>query len=285
MKNIRLFTKWLCSVMTLLLAVLPIERGTAQDVQEKHEIDGQVLIKIESKSLTLQEAQSHIQKKDSIPLVVSLILKGEWVDVISKGFHAFINQSSFSYGIAQSAGDNVQTPAPLYESNPPAWMLAARSMNCADGGTSLRVPMFQQGMYANTLGWETQGCPTFAYGLGYSEGTTFNNGLTLQTDGSESYYEIKLFSIYFKLKRLETVYVRGIDGNYGTDPDGSLSTTAMTTELNIVNFDSRTYCYWPGCPNPSSAADWTEAPKDYYGGVIPGGIFIEQVPELTQFEP
>lgn len=253
------------------------------DVQDQHQINGQVSIKIESKPMSAQEAQQHITNQDDIPLLVSLILKGEWVNVLSQGFHAFINPSSFSYGIAQKAG-TTSGDAPLYTSNPPALMLAARTLNC--GGGNLRVPMFQNDVYVQTLSWETQGCPTYGYGLGYNEGSTFNKNLTQKTDeNGDPYYEIKLFYIYFKLSRLETVYVRGIDANYGTDVDGSVPTTAMTTELNIVNLGSRTYCYWPGCPNPSISADWTMAPKAYYGGIIPGGIFIEQAPIVAQFEP
>ena len=104
-------------------------------------------------------------------------------------------------------------------------------------------------------------------------------------------YELDLFNLYFRLKDLQTVYVRGVDCNNASDGVASTDNesdlggaTVGTTILNIINTDGAA-CYWPGASNTENA-DWTLAGSaDYYGGVIPGGIFIEQVPELTQFEP
>ncbi|MDE6440037.1 MAG: hypothetical protein K2K51_03340, partial [Bacteroidales bacterium] len=86
------------------------------------------------------------------------------------------------------------------------------------------------------------------------------------------------------------VYVRGIDcnnasdGKPSTDDEKTLGTTVGTTIFNIVNSQSRRVLYWPNSPSQSTA-DWTLAPAAYYGGVVPGGIFIEQAPEVAQFEP
>ena len=282
MKNIRLSVH-VCCVMLLVL-ILPIQWIHAQ-VPVENQVDGQVSIRIESKRLTIKQAQAFVQNKDSIPLMVSLIFKGGWVDRFDKNIKSRMNNSSFSYGIATKSG-TTSADAPLYSTGDvPAYMLASRDLKCSVDGISLQVPPEQENTYIVGPDWNAMGCPEYGYGCGFSSSSSMKP--VRVTENGETYYVVDLFTICFKLKRLETVYVRGIDnlGTYETDQDGTIPTTPMTTELNIRAVDNSTLNYWPGCPDPSKSADWTMAPADYYGGVIPGGIFIEQVPELTQFEP
>ena len=274
--------------MLLMLQVILLSiRIQAQT--STREIDGSVSYKIETKSLTIAEAQNYINRKEDIPLKVSVIFRGKWVDLFDNGFIATIKESSFSYGIAQTDGEF----AALETNAPAAWMLANGGRHCVtDDGTPLNAPTLLLGMGVNveTPLWEDQPCPSYAYGLGFTGSRVYKSDTRLVRgeDADGPYYEEPMFYIYFKLKRLETVYVRGIDilGSHQTEQDGSFTTTSGETVLNIGNpsVPNSPYCYWPGCPSPDESADWTQAPADYYGGVIPGGIFIEQVPELTQFE-
>ncbi len=298
MKNIRLFTKRMCSVMTLLLIMSSFELTWAQ-TGDVHEIDGKVTFKIESKNMTAQEAQTAIDNKTAISLKVSLILEGEWVQMLDEGRMAFLNSSAFAYGIAQNGGGRTEVTAPLYRNDPPAYMYANSVLGCTADGVSLTAPS-SMGMYISFPAWEEHNntCPTYSYGALYDNSSPFfAGGSSIRRTKHEGVdcYELDLFNISFRLKDLQTVYVRGVDCNTKkdlelvpdaestdkeTDLDGS---TVGTTILNLTNPDGRRIYYWPNSYS-TQAADWTLAPKDYYGGVIPGGIFIEQVPELTQFE-
>ncbi len=222
-------------------------------------------------------------------------MRGGWVALLDKGFQVRFNPNSFSFGITQRTGAN----APFYKDNPPAYIGAHYSLasKCLmDDGNPLIAEA--SNMYIAAPGWnqnkETNHCPIYDYGTGLDNRSNFNSDSYRHrgTDEDGDYYEIDLFPITLKLKRIESVYVRGIDdaGTFVTDSPTDLYATSGTTELNLINLTTDATLYWPGAPKQDGeehpeSADWTLAPKDYYGGVIPGGIFIEQVPELTQFEP
>lgn len=287
MRNISLFTKWLCSVIILLTA-WSIQQGYAQ-VQSTHQVDGKVTFKIEHKNMTLQDAQKAKDDKTAIPLKVSVIFEGDWVSLFDQKFRVYANASAFAYGIAKSEG----IASSLETIDPPAWIYAAPLLNCtAPDGESLSA-QYGENVYIEDPNWERHNnvCPVFAYGTLFSSTSNLNSSTFCHktTHDGKDCYELDLFYIYFRLKDLQTIYVRGIDCNDAsdgvpsTDDQNALGgATVGTTILNIINTDGAA-CYWPGVPNPE-AADWTLAPADYYGGVIPGGIFIEQVPVVTQFE-
>ena len=297
MKNIRLFEKWMCSVMTLVLVLfMPLAQ-----VQAQQEVDGKITFKIEKKTMSMQEAQTAFANEDAIPLKVSLIFEGEWVkvfDELNDNTFIALNSSAFAFGIAQNGEGRTDLTAPLERNNPPAYIYASSNLHCSADGKSLDAPA-SPGMYLRAPKWEEHNniCPTYSYGALFT-GSEFNlNDSFLRRTSHEGKecYELDLFNISFRLKDLQTVYVRGIDCNTAkdlevvpdaestdkeTDLDGS---TVGTTIMNIVNANTSRVYRWPNSYS-TEAADWTLAPADYYGGVIPGGIFIEQVPELTQFE-
>ena len=283
------------NVWKMLLMVAPLFLlQSAKAQQNTHEVNGKVTFKIETKRLTLQQAQAAKNDKTPISLKVSLIFEGEWVSLFDQKFRAYANSSAFAFGIAKTSGDNLSTSAPLYEVDPPAWIYSAPLLHCtAPDGGSLEA-QFSEGVYIEDPNWERQNgvCPIFAYGTGFSNTSNMNNSSFCHrtTHEGKECYELDLFNLYFRLKDLQTVYVRGVDCNNASDGVASTDNesdlggaTVGTTILNIINTDGAA-CYWPGASNTENA-DWTLAGSaDYYGGVIPGGIFIEQVPELTQFE-
>ena len=262
-------------------------------VQSTQKVNGKVSFVIEKKNMTAQQAQTAITSKTAIPLKVSLIFEGEWVTLFDQGFRAYFNSSFFSFGIAQGDGTD-EASAPLYKTNPPAWIYASANMSCtAPDGGSLAAPYTP--LYIEEPGWENHGvCPVFAYGAEFSNSSNMNGAYCKKTTyNGKDCYELDLFYLNFRLKDLQTVYVRGIDCNTkseqqyrpNTDTETGLGgSTVGTTILNLVNSSSRNVMYWPNSPS-TAAADWTLAPDQYYGGIIPGGIFIEQAPEVVQFEP
>ncbi|MDE6515931.1 MAG: hypothetical protein K2L03_07835 [Bacteroidales bacterium] len=287
MKNIRLFRNLLCFTLVTMLSVAHV--GAQQATQE---VNGKVTFVIEKKPLTAQQAQSYITSKQPISLKVSVIFEGQWVSLFDNGFRAYLNSSFFSFGIAQKDGTD-EASAPLFRTNPPAYIYANELMGCkAPDGGSLDAPYMP--LYIEAPSWERHDgvCPTFAYGAEFSNSSNLNGSYLKKTtyNGNEC-YELDLMYLNFRLKDLQTVYVRGIDCNNAsdgvpsTDNESSLGgATVGTTILNLINHSSKAALYWPKSPSQSSA-DWTLAPSAYYGGIIPGGIFIEQAPEAAQFEP
>ena len=258
-----------------------------------HLIDGKVTFVIESKPLTAQEAQTYITSKTAIPLKVSLIFEGGWVTQFNAGLATYLNASAFAFGITQSGGAS----APLLKTNVPAYIYAASSMGCTapDGGSLVAptTPASYRDIYIRAPQWEEHNgtCPTYAYGTLLANNTLFDEKYRDTTIDGKPCIILDLFNIYLRLKDLQTVYVRGIDCNNAsdgvpsTDNENDLGgATVGTTILNIIGSDGGA-CYWPGAKNPT-AADWTLAgDSKYFGGIIPGGIFIEQAPEAAQFEP
>ena len=166
-------------------------------------------------------------------------------------------------------------------------------MGCTADGTSLSAPLSSGSFYIRNPNWESHNgtCPTYAYGALFANSDPFDEKYRDTTINGKPCKILDLFNIYLRLKDLNSVYVRGIDCNNAsdgvpsTDNESDLGgATVGTTILNLIHTDGFA-CYWPGAKNPS-AADWTLAnDSKYYGGIIPGGIFIEQAPEAAQFEP
>ncbi len=287
MKDIRLFIRYVWAVLMLFALQLQIVSA-----QTPHRVDGKVSFVIEKKNLTLQEAQAAISNKTAIPLKVSIIFEREWVDLFDNGFTAYINSSAFAFGIATKETGRDDVSNPLYKTNPPAWIYSASALGCtAADGSSLSASLSPSSFYIRNPNWEVHNaiCPEYAYGTLFSSNDPFDEKYRSTIINGKRCYILDLFNMYFRLKDLQSVYVRGVDCNNASDGVASTDNesdlggaTVGTTILNVINTDMGA-CYWPSAPNPQ-AADWTLAPKDYYGGVIPGGIFIEQVPELTQFE-
>ena len=287
----------------VIILILTILCGSTQWGKAQNQmVNGKVTFKIEHKNMTLQEAQAALTNKTAIPLKVSLVFEGDWVDLFDKGFIATFYTSHLSFGIAQKDGRD-ETSAPLERNDPQAYIYSRSSLGCsADDGASLAAPTQIEGCIGVNLAWEDQGCPQFAYGAQIpASSAIFKSAPYMHKSEDGTSYELDLFNIYFRLKSLATTYVRGIDYNSPagdgliyTDDQNDLPTTVATTMLNLKTADGVTLS-WPGGPT-SGNADWTlsgstkfgqsgqSIETDYYGGVIPGGIFIEQVPELTQFE-
>ena len=136
----------------------------------------------------------------------------------------------------------------------------------------------------------------------YSASIPYSTNLKETTINGKTAYVLEFFNLYFGLKpdflNNPNLYVRGIDINNSdmesTDDQTTLISSPGTTELNLLANSDGSAVTWPNGESVN-ATDWTQSGStkygqngqietDYYGGVIPGGIFIEQVPELTQFE-
>ena len=254
---------------------------------------GKVSFVIEKKTLTPAQAATAIANKTQIPLTVWLKFTGDWVNKF-KTYNVNTNNFQMSYGIAKSDG-TTYTDAPFFTNDPPAYMVAGEGLGCSQNGVDLMTPY--EDPDANVIyrqpSWEgSVPCPVYNYGVGFSSGSTLDNQMEERTEDGETVVYVRLCHIYFVLKRAETVYVRGVDKNYGTDV-GETGTSAMETNLNLKYDDNNSYwaaTYANGneysginasTGHAGSIYDWTTAPAAFYGGIIPGGIFIATGPEVT----
>ena len=258
-------------------------------------VNGKITLKIESKQLSAAEAQQAITQNKPILLTVSMILEGEWVTMLDNNTAVKIGASSFSYAIATKAG-SARADAP-FNTTPTAWMLSGVSgCKTSDGRSLVISEVFPGGSYPQYYAdpnWNRLACPTYGYGLGFSNPTiSMTNAFyapyrhVKYDESGKKYYEVDLFPIAFYLKSLGTVYVRGVDaaGTIQTDPDDAATrangASPGTTEINMYNGDNVAFTKADG-----TGGDWTYGTSQCYGGIIPGGIFIEQAPEAAQFEP
>ena len=301
-------SKRLCAAVVGLCTLLGAWTGNkayAAVTNNSREVNGKITLQIERLTLTPAQAATYISNNNSatgnIKLWVYLKFEGDWITWFDgedgANFQAPLNFCSFSYGIATKDGFN-ETDAPLFRTDPPAYMLSESGLNCSVDGISL--PYFGQTRYSTSTNtgsfitpkWKQLKCPIYEYGNEFGPSSDAMNGLEKITEGGKTYYRLRLFQIGFRLKRAENVYVRVIDSRTYNDgftdnatAGGYLGATSGTTELNIVNTNASSKAmYWPG-GNPNAAVqDWTTAPPSFYG-VENGGIFIASGPEVTQFAP
>ena len=307
MKDIRLFIRYVWAV--LMLFALQLQVVSARITLPKGS-QAKVTFKIERKVITRETAQNYINNHTPVPLKVSLIFEGKWwVDYIQNGTKGNFGASNLAFGIAQGDGPT----APLALTDQLAWIYGKSGCTSSDG-IDLTAPSQDLNPIINSTWYTGAVCPRpFSYAKDFTGSNIFNSTVSkitpIEENGNIVGYEVDLFNLYFGLKsdflNNPNLYVRAIDCNAAGDaiestddehgvlkPNGA--TTNATTICNIYDSENEPIV-WPGGPT-SGNADWTlsGSPKyggngkietDYYGGVIPGGIFIEQVPELTQFEP
>ena len=302
MKNIRLCWRILHRLILTLLVVASgqVLCAATPVVMNK----GKVTLQIERKIISRQDAQNFINNHTPIPLRVSLIFEGDdMVKYIQEKNDMYFSASSFSFGLAQSEG-NDKTSAPLEMNNPLAYIYGSK---CTVDGISLEFPR-DLTSYTSPTGADY--CPrphaymvTIDRNTSYSASIPYSTNLKETTINGKTAYVLEFFNLYFGLKpdflNNPNLYVRGIDINNSdmesTDDQTTLISSPGTTELNLLANSDGSAVTWPNGESVN-ATDWTQSGStkygqngqietDYYGGVIPGGIFIEQVPELTQFEP
>lgn len=252
-------------------------------------VNGHVTLKIEHKNMSEAEAQTYITQKKPVYLTVSLIFKGGWVDYFDNKTWVGIDASSFSYAIVTSSGTTYST-AP-FDKSPKAWMISDLACTASGDGRSLSIDDisgYYPSYYIPAPLWNKGGCPNYAYGTGFSNSASMTTSSYIHSgvdEHGDKYYEVDLFPIAFYLKSLSTIYVRGIDvaGSNVTDADNAEMQDGGacngTTELNFWNRSGVRYSM------AGESGDWTYGSSARYGGIIPGGIFIEQAPIVAQFEP
>ncbi len=262
MKNIRLFFSALC-VVTLGA----FNAAKADDV----DAPGKVKLKIETKSLTKEDANTIISSGGKVSLGVYLVLDAGWQNAINQGkvrvsesrmSFAFFNTKDYYSGdyFNNSTADYITICGSDNKYPAPSWGCSQVSSAAADWYT--------------TVTWYTFGTwPTYSYGGGFTGGVIFPTMPYFKTvDGN---FEIKLFDLQFELKQATRDIPVGFVDNLDV-MDGS----SGNTELNVMTPDLDAYR-----PHGIIATDWTDSRIGNNFAFENGGIFFETGPEAETFEP
>ena len=276
MKNIRLFFSALCVVS---LGVF--NTAKADDVKAP----GNVKFKIESKTITKEQAASLVASGEKVTLSVYLVLDAGWKSQLDAGnVQMMSNQMSFAFfeNETYSSGNFLQNPADHIAICAQNYTETTPSGGCG-GATTSSFGMW----YASVVRWynpAAYGWPYYAYGCGFEGGGTLppSNGdqsLFRYFQIVDGNYQYKLFDIQFVLKDATRSYPVGILDD-GIKIDAALG----ATEVSIA--DQNSNAYRPQGPDGKLiiATDWTTIPEPYFQ-FVNGGLFIENGPEAETFEP
>ena len=276
MKNIRLLLSTLCVAAFGVLGA-----AKAADVKAP----GNVKFKIETKTITKEEAAALVASGEKVTLSVFLVLDAGWKAQLDAGnVQMMSNQMSFAFFedetytsnyFLQNPSDHIAICAQNYTETTP-------SGGCG-GATTSSFGMW----YSSIVRWynpAAYGWPYYAYGCGFEGGgvlppSTGDQNLYRYFQIIDGNYQFKLFDIQFVLKDGTRSYPVGILDD-GIKVDAALG----ATEVSIADQNSNAYRPQGSNGQLIVATDWTTIPAPYFE-FVNGGLFIENGPEVRTFEP
>ena len=292
MKNIRLFFSALSFVTFGVF-------GTAIAQRTESPANGNIKLQIERKEITKEQADLYRLNGTQISLGVYAIFSPEWkangyfTGQKNVGF-ANSNISWAFYETEDYSKVSTSTDPSHYLQNPSDYM----SICCVSGrvGEPANACYFEFGddwYGSQQLQSVRNAWPTYAWGSGFNGGRIQTNQdyFTELSDGS---YRVKLFDVQFKLNPSNTNYrslpVGFLDDVLSGEMDGSIANCQLNPE-NPTN----SLLYWPkngatdqtcgACTTCQYCQDWTDLKQTSYFEFIPGGLFIQNGPDVETFEP
>ena len=280
MKNIRLLVRGLSLIFAMGLG------SNVLFAQTKITVPGPVALEVERKTITKEEAAALVASGEKVMLDVYLVLKeGTWT---SNDWKQFVENNDFAVNLSRlsfaffeddtyALGNFLQNPRDNIA------ICANSAFSVPSDVTNPCVASGDRNWYTRNPSWQLESggsgtlpYPSYAYGAGFSGESMYLDETFVEQDGSD--YKIKLFSIQFVLKNSSRSYpVAIVDEDYAFGLDGSTG----ATELNLGNSGYTITYSWPGS---TGTPDWTQAPNSAFE-FIPGGLFIENGPEVRTFEP
>ena len=289
MKNIRLFFSELSCVKFGVFGTA-IAQG---DGKVYAPTGATIKWQIEHKEITKEQADEYRINGTTIGLGVYLIFSKDWSPVMERAtanvrFAASNISWAFYETEAYSSTVN-STDLSHYLQNPSDYVsICALDGLAGQPSGSCTVPnLFPDDWYVQTFDWQQFGWPTFAWGTGFSGGTIDigKDYAEKQVDGS---YKIKLYEIQFKLSPSNTNY-RSLPIGFLDDILGHQVIDKSNSNSSIFPTNSQTKLYWPAdqstCPGQTACQDWTDLKQTSYFEFIPGGLFIQNGPDVETFEP
>ena len=280
MKNIRLFVRGL----SLLFAMGLGSNGLF--AQTKITVPGPVALEVERKTITKEEAAALVASGEKVTLAVYMVLKEDtWT---SNDWPAFVNDNAFSVNTSRLSfaffEDDTYALGNFLQNPRDNITICANSAFPVPPGLTPCVASGSRDWYVDDPAWQLESggsgtlpYPSYAYGSGFSGGSRlYLDEKYVTREGNN--FKVHLFSIQFILKNSGRSYpVAIVDEDYAFGLDGSTG----ATELNLGNPGYTISYSWPGS---TGTPDWTQAPNSAFE-FIPGGLFIENGPEVRRFEP
>ena len=292
MKNIRLLVRGLSLLFAMGL-------GSNALFADDQPAPGKAKLKVERKEITKEQAAALVASGEKVTLGVYLVLDAGWKTVLESGAVNRID-GMMSFGFFEdetyTQGYFLQNPVDYIEicADPgvgtDGYLAPPRGTCCTNPITSDEVNWYtsvtwqKPGATNNgvTIGW-----PDYAYGmllpiaerrlLPLEALRPVYKFWQINDDGT---YEFKLYDIQFILKRGDRSFPVAILDD-GIQVQGALG----ASELRILNGAND---YWPSNAYNGSnkiAADWTGLINHGDFEFVPGGLFIENGPEVRTFEP
>ena len=288
MKNIRLLVRGLSLLFAMGL-------GSNALFADDQPAPGKAKLKVERKEITKEQAAALVASGEKVTLGVYLVLDAGWKAQLEGEFlnrvegmmsFGFFEDETYTQGyFLQNPSDYIEICA---DPNPYEYpQIPVPRPTCCTNVTSTDLanwyctilwqnPSARDGNGGGAIGW-----PDYAYGNAFQKqgqpllpSGPFQSVYTYWKINSDGTYEFKLFDIQFTLKRGDRNFPVAILDD-GITVQGALG----ATELNIMKTNDK---YWPtGAP---AAADWTGLVGTYFE-FVPGGLFIENGPEVRTFEP
>ena len=272
MKNIGLLFSTLCLFTGLGSNVLFAQRVDAP---------GNVKLMIESKEITKERANEIIANHEKVSLDLYLVLDANWKTQL-EAQNVRVIPSAVSFAFFQ---DNTYTKDDFLQ-NPSDYINICRltsTLNpagaCTDIATEGGLGEWYSAYDPYRIGTESNQTypPTYAYGGLFSASGNINITYPYCTIKDGNYY-IKLLEIQFLLESISgrSSFPVGFLDEYLEKPAGG---SQGNTELNITDKTQVSYR-----PVGITATDWSRIPAPYFE-FIPGGLFIQNGPDVETFEP
>ena len=285
MKNIRLFFSAL-SFVTFGVFSTAIAQG---DGRINAPAGAKVKLQIDRQEITKEQADEYRINGTKIGLGVYAIFSPEWKSVLEDAQDVRFNSSNISWAFyeTEAYSNTVNSTDPSHYLQNPSDYMSICARNGLAGQPADACLLTTSGSWYGSYDWQQFGWPTFAWGTGFSGGTIDigKDYAEKQADGS---YKIKLYEIQFKLSPPNTNY-RSLPVGFLDDILGHEVIDKSNSNSSIFPTNSQTKLYWPAdqstCPGQTLCQDWTDLKQTSYFEFIPGGLFIQNGPDVETFEP
>ena len=293
MKNIRLLVSGLC----LFLATgLGLNQAAAQTGRTPAPAGATIKMQIERKEITKEQAEEYRLNGTTISLGINMIFSKEWEYTLQNvGVSFLISQVAWAFYETEAYSDVLNSLDPShYLQNPSDYLkICAATTTPGKPSDACTLPLFfPSSWYIQSFTWDNWGWPSYAWGASISNGSPINIANTYCEKLADGTYKVKLYDIQFQLNPSNTNFrslpVGFLDNILGDD---RIDASTSNNQINLALGNDR---FWPSangstyetCPATSAfCQDWTDFAGSKYFEFIPGGLFIQNGPDVETFEP
>ena len=247
-------------------------------------------LQIERKEISKEQAEDYRLNGTKISLGVYMIFSKEWKPYIedSRQLRFLNSETSWAFYETEAFSNTVNSTDPShYLQNPSDYIsICAYDKISAKPANACIYTEDEDAWYATSFDYQMFGWPTYAWGIAFTGGN-INPTREYAEKLDDGSYRIKIYDIQFKLnpsntnfRSLPVGFLDDILGHEQVDVSGS------NCYMNPAQGNDK---YWPAgqstCPGQTLCQDWTDLKQTSYFEFIPGGLFIQNGPDVETFEP